>query len=62
MYEYKFVQVKLSRWNNAPIEDYHEMIEEHAKDGWRFVQVFAPVTSGTGYSSFFELIFEKTLN
>ncbi|ALC89154.1 hypothetical protein AM500_04625 [Bacillus sp. FJAT-18017] len=62
MYEYKFVKVKLSRWNNAPKENYHEIIASHAKDGWRFVQLFAPVTSGNGYSSFFEIIFEKSLN
>lgn len=61
MYEYKFVQIELSRWNNAPKVNYHEIISNHAKDGWKLVQLFAPVTSGNGSSSFFEIIFERSL-
>ncbi|WHY87195.1 DUF4177 domain-containing protein [Neobacillus novalis] len=57
MFEYKLVKVKLSRWNNMPKEDYHEIIANHAKDGWRFVQLFAPATSGYGSASYFEIIF-----
>jgi Domain of unknown function (DUF4177) len=62
MYESNFIQIKLSRWNNVPKENYHEIIAKHAKDGWRLVQLFAPVTSGNDASSFFEIIFEKSLN
>lgn len=62
MYEYKFVKIKLSRWNNEPKENYHETIANHAKDGRRFIQVFVPVTSGNGSSSFFELIFERAVS
>ena len=60
-YEYKFVKVELkldfSRY--IPKEDYHEIIQNLSKDGWRPVQVFAPGAAGAGRASYFELIFEK---
>ncbi len=61
MYTYKFVKVELkSGWmRKKPKEDYHEIIQDHAKEGWRFVQIFAPAISGYGAAPFFELIFEK---
>jgi len=60
-YEYKFVKVELkSGWStDEPREDYRRIIEEHGKEGWRLVQIFAPATSGTGWSSYFEVIFER---
>lgn len=42
-----------------PNEDYHDVIEEHARNGWRLVQIFAPAISGYGAAKFYELIFEK---
>lgn len=62
MYEYKFVKIQLSAWNRKPKEDYHDIIRTHANDGWRFVQIFAPATSGYGSASYFELIFERSLH
>ncbi|WP_078431439.1 DUF4177 domain-containing protein [Metabacillus halosaccharovorans] len=62
MYEYKFVKVDLSNWNRKPKEDYQDIILNHAKDGWRFVQIFAPATAGYGSASYFEIIFEKPLS
>ncbi|MDD6795619.1 MAG: DUF4177 domain-containing protein [Clostridiaceae bacterium] len=35
--------------------DYHDIVREHAMEGWRLLQVLTPVT-GTSY---YELIFEK---
>lgn len=61
MYEYKFVKVELSAWNRTPKENYQEIITKHAGDGWRFVQIFAPATSGYGSASYFEIIFERPL-
>jgi hypothetical protein len=60
-YEYKFVKVELKGgWStDEPREDYRRIIDTHAKEGWRLVQVFAPATSGTGWSSYFEVIFER---
>jgi hypothetical protein len=60
-FEYKFVRVELkSGWRtDTPKEDYHQIVEDHANDGWRLFQVFAPPMSGTGWASFLELIFER---
>jgi hypothetical protein len=62
-YEYKFIKLELksSFWSmqDQPTQDYHRIIEEHGKEGWRLVTVFAPATSGSGWVSFFELIFER---
>lgn len=38
MFEYKFVKIEL-HWGFTrvkPAEDYQEIIQEHARDGWRF--------------------------
>jgi len=61
MYEYKFekVYLSLSSFNSQPLDDYHEIIQKHAQDGWRFVQIFAPSLKETGQSSYFEMIFER---
>lgn len=59
MYEYKFVKIDLTIWNSKPKEDYQAIIHQHASDGWRFVQLFAPSTKGYGSSAYFELIFER---
>jgi hypothetical protein len=60
-FEYKFVRVELkSGWRtDTPKEDYHRIVEDHATDGWRLCQIFAPPTSGTGWASFLELILER---
>ena len=40
-------------------EDYHKLVEDHAKLGWRLVQIFAPGTGAYGVARYFELIFER---
>lgn len=60
MYKYKFVKIGLGGlFSSKPGRDYKEVIAAHAQDGWRFVQIFAPATSGYGSAAYFELIFEK---
>lgn len=63
MYKYEFVRIELkTRWFKAtPKEDYIEVIKSYAKKGWRFKQIFAPSTTGYGFSTYFELIFEKEI-
>ena len=65
MYEYKFVRIEVPfgfmAVSQKPSEDYQELIRQHAQEGWRFVQIFAPGTLGSGSVSYFELIFEKSL-
>ena len=63
MYEYKFYKIHLDGFlpEKKPAEDHREVIREHAKNGWKLVQLFSPsvgVMSG-GTSTYFELIFEK---
>ncbi|MCH1624148.1 DUF4177 domain-containing protein [Fredinandcohnia quinoae] len=59
MYEYKFVKIELSTWSSKPKEGYQDIIQQHGKEGWRFVQIFAPAIKGYGSAAYFELIFER---
>jgi len=60
-YEYKFEKVDLKSGliEAKPKQEYHDIIDQHAQDGWRFVQIFAPSTISYGRASYFELIFER---
>ncbi|MGE7631807.1 DUF4177 domain-containing protein [Bacillus paramycoides] len=63
MFRYKFVKIELT-WGftrSKPTEDYQKIIQEHARDGWRFVQIFAPAIGSSGQPEYFELIFEKKI-
>ena len=62
-YEYKFKRIEMKRGfiENRPKQQYHSIITQYAEDGWRFVQIFAPATKG-GSASYFELIFERTVD
>jgi hypothetical protein len=63
MYEYKFVKIEVKYKPFAAQQiitpDYHQVIREHAGEGWRLVQVFAPPLRGYGLAAFVELIFER---
>ncbi|EOQ05824.1 hypothetical protein IKC_01157 [Bacillus cereus VD184] len=64
MFEYKFVKVEL-HWGftrSKPAEDYQEIIQEHARNGWRFVQIVAPTIGSSGQPEYFDLIFEKKIS
>ena len=38
---------------------YEEVVHEHARDGWRLVQIFAPGVAAFGAARYYELIFER---
>lgn len=60
-YEYKFVRLG-EGWfevKRTAIKGYQNMIEDHAREGWRFIQVFAPSLGVYGVSKYIELIFER---
>jgi hypothetical protein len=60
-YEYKFVRLG-EGWvavREAGKQSYQETVHKHARDGWRLVQVFAPVIYPNGAAKYFELIFER---
>lgn len=59
MHEYKFVKVDLTTWTSKPKEDYQDIIHSHAREGWRFIQIFAPATKAYGSAAYFEIIFER---
>jgi hypothetical protein len=58
--EYKFVKLEPSFFSDKPDVNYKEIIQEHAREGWRLVQIFAPPSGGFGKSEYFEIIFEKS--
>lgn len=63
-YEYKFVRLG-EGWLGAKREaraQYQEQIHQHAREGWRLVQVFAPGVGGYGAAKYFELIFEREVS
>ena len=60
--EYKFVRFRLKPtfFTGEPKDDYKEIIHQHAHEGWRLVQIFAPAIGGFGKAVFYEIIFEKS--
>ena len=63
-YEYKFVRLGegwLSAKRSAGAE-YQEQIRQHAQDGWRLVQVFAPGIGAYGAAKYYELILEREIS
>jgi len=60
-YEYKFVRLG-EGWFGVRAEgrnEYQAAIEEHAREGWRLVQIFAPGTGSSGGAKYYELILER---
>jgi hypothetical protein len=64
-YEYKFV--RLGEYRGSALfgvrdkdrETHREIVDEHAREGWRLVQIFAPGTAAFGAARYYELIFER---
>lgn len=57
-YEYKFVRVKVGVGLFGKFsKEYQQVIEQHAIEGWRFVQVHTPTVGG--WSVMCDLIFER---
>ncbi len=63
-YEYKFVSVKIKGgfFSGKVSEDYRQHILQHARDGWRFVQAFAPSVGPYGVTGAADLIFEREIS
>jgi len=62
LYEYKFVRVEFSGlFTKSPKSDYHRLVEEYAKEGWRLIQIFSPAVSvtGGGTPDYLEIILER---
>jgi len=62
-YEYKFVRLG-EGWaaaKRSARDHYQEKIHQHAQEGWRLVQVFAPGIGVYGAAKYFELILEREM-
>ena len=64
-YEYEFVRIGEYRGSalfgvrDSEREAYQGVVHEHARQGWRLVQIFAPGTAAFGAARYYELIFER---
>jgi hypothetical protein len=64
-YEYKFVRLgdyRGSAWfgvSDKARNAYEPVVDEHARDGWRLVQIFAPGVAAFGAAKYYELNFER---
>ena len=43
-------------------EEYQEQIHQHAREGWRLVQIFAPGTGAYGAAKYYELVLEREVS
>ncbi|MEG0133147.1 MAG: DUF4177 domain-containing protein [Clostridium sp.] len=59
MYEYKYVEATLGGFFSEA--DHHGIIEEHAKMGWRLVQVLPMYYNSHGKPTQYEIIFERKI-
>ena len=63
-FEYKFVRLGeglLSVRRDAR-NDYQEQVRQHARDGWRLVQIFAPGVGAYGAAKYYELVLEREIS
>ena len=62
-YEYKFLRLG-EGWvgvRKAGKDNYQQAVHEHAREGWRLVQIFAPGIGGYGAAKYYELVFEREM-
>jgi hypothetical protein len=62
-YEYKFVRLGEGwlRVRSEARRTYQDVVHQHARDGWRLVQIFAPGTGAYGVAKYFELVLEREI-
>ena len=64
-YEYKFVRLGEGRTSaafgpqEAARKNYEQVVHDHAREGWRLVQIVAPGVAAFGAAKYYELIFER---
>ncbi len=64
-YRYKFERIGES-WllgvaTTKAQAEYRRIVHQHAREGWRLVQIFAPSFGNFGAAKYIELIFEQEL-
>jgi hypothetical protein len=60
-FEYKFVRLGegLLGVKRDAKREYQDVIQKHAQEGWRLVQIFAPGTGAYGTAKYYEIILER---
>ncbi|MFC1493573.1 DUF4177 domain-containing protein [candidate division KSB1 bacterium] len=60
-YEYKFERLGegMLGVKKSAKKEYQEIIHEHARQGWRLVQIFAPGIAAYGSAKYYEMVFER---
>ena len=60
-YEYTFVRLGegMLSVRKAARNTYQDVILQHAQEGWRLVQIFAPGIGVYGAPKYYELVFER---
>ncbi len=64
-FEYKFVRVEGSTFIGSmkkPEQEYQAIIHDHAKKGWRLVQIFSPGIGSYGSATYYEIVLERRVN
>ena len=66
IYEYETVYYELGGWglgsgNIYEIDNYREIIDRRAAEGWRFVALVPTKQRGTGHTQEADLVFEKVI-
>ena len=62
-FEYTFVRIAQG-WlfaKRKQRDTYQQIIEEHAREGWRLVQIFAPGIGAYGAARYYELVLERPI-
>lgn len=59
MYEYKYVPCSMGGYFTG--DDHQEIIDKHAKEGWRLVQIVPTLYTMEGRAKQFEIIFERKI-
>lgn len=62
MYEYKSVELDRKGLFGTELGDYNEIINKHAKEGWRLVQILPIRYSSHGVPLELEIIFERKVD
>jgi hypothetical protein len=60
-YEYKFIRLGegFLGVRKAGKKGYQDAIQQHAREGWRLVQIFAPGIGASGAPKYYEIILER---
>lgn len=63
-FEYKFVRLEGSIFGSLkkPEQEYQNVIHEHAKKGWRLVQIFSSPGDSGMRIRYYEIILERSTN